>query len=120
MSVPPLPASLQRGDGSLLRVVGLDETRKVRFTFDDEAIEAAEGETIAVALFAAGHGTLRTTSRHEEPRGLFCNMGVCFECLVEVDGHANLRACQTIVRSGMRVRTQRGFGYRDAAAELGE
>lgn len=93
---------------------------RLAFTFDDTRLEACEGETIAAALLAAGRQVLRTTERRDEPRGLFCNMGVCFECLVEVDGHANLRACQTVVRAGMRVRTQRGFGYRDAAAELGE
>jgi predicted molibdopterin-dependent oxidoreductase YjgC len=103
-----------------LRLAPLETARAVRFTFDGHTLEAAEGETIAVALFAAGKTSLRTTARLEEPRGLFCNMGVCFECLVEVDGHANLRACQTVVRPGMDVRTQRGLGYREAAAELGE
>jgi predicted molibdopterin-dependent oxidoreductase YjgC len=98
----------------------LDEAHKLRFTFDGDALEAAEGETIAVALWAAGRCVLRTTPHLDEPRGLFCNMGVCFECLVEVDGHANLRACQTIVRADMQVRTQRGFGYKDVAPELGE
>jgi predicted molibdopterin-dependent oxidoreductase YjgC len=94
--------------------------RELCFTFDGEELRAAEGETIAVALFVAGKQALRTTERLGEPRGIFCNMGVCFECLVEIDGHANLRACQTVVRAGMKVRTQRGFGYRDVAPELGE
>ena len=102
------------------RLAGVEGLRKVRFTFDGESIEAVEGETIAVALYAAGKSTLRTTQRKSEPRGLFCNMGVCFECLVEVDNHANLRACQTVVRAGMQVKTQRGFGYTDVAPEFGE
>jgi predicted molibdopterin-dependent oxidoreductase YjgC len=92
----------------------------VRFEFEGESIEAAEGETIAVALIAAGKSVLRSTPRLAEPRGLFCNMGVCFECLVEVDGHANLRACQTVVRAGMQVRSQRGLGYQGVAPEFGE
>jgi predicted molibdopterin-dependent oxidoreductase YjgC len=102
------------------RIAAPEPGRLVRFTFDGETLEAADGETIAVALFAAGKIALRTTERLREPRGIFCNMGVCFECLVEVDGHANLRACQTVLRAGMKVRTQRGFGYRDVAPELGE
>ena len=102
------------------RTAPIESRRSLRFTFEGEEVEAAEGETIAVALLATGKLTLRTTERLGEPRGIFCNMGVCFECLVEVDGHANLRACQTIVRPGMKVRVQRGFGYRDMAPELGE
>jgi predicted molibdopterin-dependent oxidoreductase YjgC len=98
----------------------LDRARAVRFQFDWQELTAAPGETIAVALLAAGVQALRTTSRREEPRGLFCNMGVCFDCLVEVDGHANQRACQVVVREGMQVRTQRGHGYTDVAPELGE
>ena len=92
----------------------------VRFRFDSQEIAAGPGETIAVALLVAGVSSLRTTSRLGEPRGIFCNMGVCFDCLVEVDGHANQRACQTVVREGMQVKTQRGLGYTDAAPEIGE
>lgn len=82
------------------------------FTIDGETIEAAPGETLAVALMASGRNSLRTTSRRAETRGLFCNMGVCFECLIEVDGRSNQRACQTMVRAGMKVRTQYGVGVR--------
>jgi predicted molibdopterin-dependent oxidoreductase YjgC len=102
-----------------MRAHPLEPSQVLVFTFDGEPIEAGEGETIAVALIAAGKTVLRTTPRRAEPRGLFCNMGVCFECLVEVDGHANLRACQTVLGAGMRVRTQRGFGYADVAPERG-
>ena len=91
----------------------------MRFSFDGRSVEALEGETIAAALLAVGQNALRTTERLGEPRGVFCNMGVCFDCLVEVDGHANLRACQTVVRAGMQVRAQNGRGYRDSAPDLG-
>lgn len=82
----------------------------MRFSFDGHTLEAGPGETISAALYASGEQVLRTTSRRAEPRGLFCNMGVCFECLVEVDGLSNVRACQTVVRAGMQVRTQHGTG----------
>lgn len=96
--------------GRSLRLVPLEPAGSVSFRFDGETVEAAAGETISVALYAHGCKVLRTTSRRAEPRGLFCNMGVCFECLVEVDGLSNVRACQTVVRPGMQVRTQHGTG----------
>jgi predicted molibdopterin-dependent oxidoreductase YjgC len=93
--------------------VSLEGSPVVRFQFDWQEIEARPGETIAVALLAAGVRALRTTDRGSEPRGIFCNMGVCFDCLVEVDGYPNVRACQTIVREGMQVRTQHGHKTKD-------
>jgi predicted molibdopterin-dependent oxidoreductase YjgC len=80
----------------------------IRLTYDGEPLSALEGQTIAAALLAAGHRAWRVTSRQGEPRGLFCGMGVCFDCLVSVDGRPNVRACQTAVAEGMRVQTQRG------------
>jgi predicted molibdopterin-dependent oxidoreductase YjgC len=82
----------------------------VRFTFEGRPIEARPGTPIAVALVAAGERTFRTTAARAEPRGLFCGMGVCFDCLVEVDGRPNVRACQTPLAEGMRVTRQRGHG----------
>lgn len=74
----------------------------VRFTWKGTTVHAYEGETIAAALLAAGCRTLRTTVGGE-PRGLFCGMGVCFDCLVTVDNRTQVRACLTPVRSEMVV-----------------
>jgi hypothetical protein len=82
----------------------------VQITFDGEALRGTQGQTIAAVLMAAGRRTWRYTSRRGEPRGLFCGMGVCFDCLVRVDGRSNLRACQTPVAEAMRVETQQGAG----------
>ncbi|MDE0939297.1 MAG: (2Fe-2S)-binding protein [Pirellulales bacterium] len=79
---------------------------RVDFTFDGKSIEAFEGETIAAALLASGVRTLRQTERKGEPRGLFCNMGICFECLVEVNGNPNQRACQYQVTDGLEIKSQ--------------
>ncbi|MDG2409768.1 MAG: (2Fe-2S)-binding protein [Pirellulales bacterium] len=78
----------------------------ITFTFDGQSIEAFEGETIAAALLAGGVRTLRETKLKGEPRGLFCNMGICFDCLVEVDGNANQRACQHPVTDGLKIKSQ--------------
>lgn len=99
---------------SPLRVVPVEASRAVRFVFEGRTIEAAPGETIGVALMASATLVLRTTERLGEGRGLFCNMGICFECLVEVDGRPNVRACQTVAQPGMRVQRQHGHGTSDA------
>lgn len=77
---------------------------RVRILVNGRMLDAREGESVAAALLAAGLRTLRTTLRRGEPRGLFCGIGQCFDCLVEVDGEARQRACMTRVRAGMRVR----------------
>jgi len=88
------------------------------FTFDDQPIRAYDGETIGAALTAAGVVTFRTTRRGRRPRGLFCGIGVCYDCLVVVDGRPNRRACLTPARPGAVVHTQHGtaedyYAYRD-------
>jgi len=90
--------------------------RTVRLTFDGDEIFGFEGQTLAAALLAAGRRAWRFTSRRGEPRGIFCGMGICLDCLVEVDGRPNVRACLTPVAEGMRVATQRGAGSWGAPA----
>lgn len=84
------------------RVAGLGERPVVQFTFAGEPVTAWAGDTVAMALWAAGERALRRSSRDGAARGVLCNMGVCYECLVVVDG-ATVRACTTVVRDGMRV-----------------
>ena len=78
------------------------------FTFEGREIEARAGDTIASALFAAGVRTLRETPVSGAPRGPYCMMGVCYDCLVEIDGAPNRQACMVEARGGMLVRRQRG------------
>ena len=80
------------------------------FTFDGEPIVAFRGESVAAALLAAGRRTLRLTAVGEAPRGVFCGMGVCFDCLVVIDGEPSRRACVTFVTEGMKVERQVGYG----------
>jgi predicted molibdopterin-dependent oxidoreductase YjgC len=91
---------------------GVERGRPLTFFFDGEPIAAYEGETVAAALLAAGRRTLRITAVTGTPRGVFCGMGVCFDCLVVIDGEPSRRACVTFVTEGMRVETQLGFGDR--------
>lgn len=79
-----------------------DRRTTIGFRFAGRDCTARAGDTIAMALWAAGEPVLRQSSRDGAPRAAFCNMGVCYECLVAVDG-AVVRACTTLVRDGMHV-----------------
>lgn len=87
----------------------MSNTRPTRLqaTFDGELIDAEPGQSIAAALMAAGKTAWRTT-KHGKPRGLFCGIGICFDCLVEIDGESGQRACMIPLEEGMRVCSARG------------
>ncbi|MCE8515014.1 (2Fe-2S)-binding protein [Ruegeria pomeroyi] len=80
----------------------------VRIHFEGTVIEAQPGDTVAAALLGAGIRQFRTTALSDTPRGPLCMMGVCFDCLVEIDGKGNQQACMHEVRDGMRVSRQKG------------
>ena len=80
----------------------------VELTFEGEPVTARAGETVAAALLAAGHISGRQTPVSGSPRGPYCMMGACFDCLVEIDGEANRQGCMTQVRDGMVVRRMTG------------
>jgi predicted molibdopterin-dependent oxidoreductase YjgC len=81
--------------------------------WDGHPIPCREGWTIAAALLSAGVRSWRTTRGEGRPRGLFCGIGVCFDCLVTVNGRPSLRACLLPARPGDEVRTQEGAGRDD-------
>lgn len=71
--------------------------------FDGTVVPFAPGQTVGAALSAAGIVSWRTTRRERSPRGLFCGIGVCFDCLVTVDGARTQRACLVAARDGQVV-----------------
>ncbi len=77
----------------------------VTITVDGAPVRAYLGETVAGALLAEGRRVWRRTPQGE-PRGLFCGMGICFDCTVTVDGIPYVRACLTPVSDGMVVKTE--------------
>ncbi|WP_031014748.1 (2Fe-2S)-binding protein [Streptomyces sp. NRRL F-5727] len=85
------------------------------FRFDGREIPAATGQTVAAALWGAGVLAWRTTRGAGEPRGAFCGIGQCFDCLVTVDGTPNRRACLVPARPGGLVTSQEGTGHDDLA-----
>ena len=80
----------------------------IEFTFDGEKIVAITGQSVAAALLAANQRTLRKTRFNNNDRGVFCGIGVCFDCLVVIDGITNQRACLIEAKPGMKVQTQVG------------
>jgi len=80
----------------------------IEFTFDGESINAITGQSVAAALLAANQRALRKTRFNNNERGVFCGIGVCFDCLVVIDGITNQRACLIEARPGMKVQTQVG------------
>ncbi|WP_428534580.1 (2Fe-2S)-binding protein [Rhodopila sp.] len=76
--------------------------------FEGAPIAARASDSVAVALLAGGIVATRSTAISGSPRGPFCMMGACFECLAVVDGTSNVQTCMTPVRDGMRVFRQDG------------
>lgn len=88
----------------------LRERQWVQIEVDGELVPALDGEPIATALLAAGKNVFRYTRKLQEPRGVYCAIGRCTDCMMIVDGRPNVRTCVTPVRSGMKVETQHGLG----------
>ncbi len=72
---------------------------------DGSLVPAVEGDTVMAVLLAAGVAAFRRSAVGGGPRGPYCGMGVCFECLVTIDGETNRQACLSLVRDGMRIET---------------
>ena len=93
---------------------------EVTFTFDCREMTGYEGEPIAMALRAAGVMVHRHTAKRHDPRGIFCAIGRCTDCVMVVDGKPNVRTCMTMLRAGMDVRTQDGAVALERDGEGGE
>lgn len=87
--VPDQSALIQRSD-------------EVQFTFDGDAVTGHAGESLAAALIRSGHLHLRNAPEDAAPRGAFCLMGLCQECLVELDGQ-RIESCRSVLQPGMSV-----------------
>ena len=85
-----------------------DRGDTVMVLIEGEPFAARSSDTVAAALLASGVDHCRTTTVSGERRAPYCMMGVCFDCLVTIDGVGNRQACLVKVREGMRVEVQRG------------
>ena len=80
----------------------------VTFYFDGKELTGYEGEPIAAALKAQGVMIHRYTKKEHKPRGIFCAIGRCTDCVMVVNGKPNIRTCVTPLEEGMKVQTQYG------------
>ena len=92
-----------------------DASRPVTIRVNGQTETAAEGDTVAAALLVSGHTVFRHTARSHAPRGPYCGMGVCFECLVTINGEPNRQACLALIHEGMEILT--GAAAPDLAAD---
>jgi predicted molibdopterin-dependent oxidoreductase YjgC len=90
--------------------------QKVLLQVQGRPITAREGDTLAMALLNAGVVPFRQTPVSGQPRAPLCLMGVCFDCLVEVDGRQNVQSCMVEVHDGMQVRLPTGARRAEDAA----
>jgi predicted molibdopterin-dependent oxidoreductase YjgC len=93
-----------------------DQVTRIPIEFEGRALQVPAGVPVAAALLAAGVRNVRTTPVTGAPRAPYCMMGVCFECLVEIDGVPNRQSCLVPVQAGMRIRIQHGARALDAGA----
>lgn len=84
------------------------DDRWISVCVDGREVRVRDGDSAAAAVLAAGLLPSRTTPVSGSGRAPYCMMGVCFECLLEIDGVENVQGCMTPVRPGMRIRRQPG------------
>jgi len=91
-------------------IVTYPEAREVTFTFDGKSLTGREGMPIAAALMDNGIRAFRHTPNRDEPRGIYCGIGQCNDCVVVVNGQPYVRSCVTPLEEGMVIETQHGYG----------
>jgi len=89
--------------------IASDDAEMVTVSFQNQTLKVRKGLTVAAALLEAGIHHFRDTPVTGAPRAPFCMMGVCFDCLVVIDGLANQQSCLIEVREGMRIERQDGL-----------
>ncbi len=78
----------------------------ITFTYNGIELQGLQGQTVIAALIANQELITRYTRINSKPRGLFCGIGICFDCLLVIDGLSNQRSCITTIKEGMSVMTQ--------------
>ncbi len=86
-----------------LRIPGIDRGTPVTIKINGHPCRAFTHESVHAALLAKGHMTLRRHPKTKQPRGIFCGMGICYECLVTINGKPEQRACMRRVEDRMEI-----------------
>lgn len=91
----------------------IEKGKLVNFTLDGKPMQGYENEPIAAALKSQGVMVHRYTLKKHMPRGIFCAIGRCTDCVMVVDGVPNVRTCITPLKEGMRIQTQYGAAAKE-------
>ena len=91
-----------------LRVKTTSRGEQLTIVINGHETVAYSGETVHAALLASGYRILRKTKKDNQPRGIFCGMGICYDCLVSINEKPNQRACMRQVEDGMEVELDEG------------
>ncbi|MEU6123729.1 (2Fe-2S)-binding protein [Streptomyces sp. NPDC047123] len=102
---------MARDESTPADLVGVSPGSAFTITFDGRRLDALPGQSIAAVLWSAGILAWRTTRVGGRPRGAFCGIGQCHDCLATVNGLPNRRACLVTARPGDDVTTQEGHGH---------
>ena len=84
------------------------EAEELSFTIDGKKHSAPDGVTVAEAMLLAGLDHTRLSPVGRQPRAPYCMMGVCFECLVTIDGVTGRQGCMVRLKDGMQITRQMG------------
>ena len=87
------------------RLAEIERNTSFTIQVDGESITAYRGETIATVLLAMGKIAMRKTFQKKTLRGYYCGMGICHECMIELEDGTKVKACQTLAESWMKIRT---------------
>lgn len=83
---------------------------EIQVVLNGKTVEAIAGRSVGAFLLEQGTRITRNTRFKQKPRGMFCGIGLCFDCLITINGVPNQRACVTNLESGMAIDTQDGSG----------
>ena len=78
----------------------------IKIWFEGSSLDVEEGQTVAAALLSEGYLFFRNSKISGQPRAPYCMMGVCYECMLEIDGQSSQQSCLIPVREGMKIRRQ--------------
>ncbi|WP_300460215.1 (2Fe-2S)-binding protein [Desulfobacula sp.] len=102
-----------------LRIASVQRGQRITLMINGSPVKAYEGETVHAALTAAGIRNFRV-SKAGSPRGIFCGMGICYECLVTINNIPDQRACMTMVKDRMEIITGSALCQKREANNMGE
>ena len=90
----------------MFKSINSNQGELITIYFEGKALNVSKDHNVATALLDAGINNFRKTTLNNESRGPYCMMGVCFDCLININGVDNQQSCTTQVSDGMKIKRQ--------------